>query len=171
MKLFLIRHGIASQRLGGAVMNDSQRPLTEEGVAETRLVASAIRKLGIKPDLILASPLVRAQQTAEIFADVIGIPHSLQTCEALSPGGTASDLYKALKGHKALESVFLVGHEPDMGRLAATLLWAGPELDIPFKKAGICRIDISSLPPTAPGTLKWFITPKLALLMAGKGAG
>jgi phosphohistidine phosphatase len=132
------------------------------------MVAGAMRRLGIKPDLILTSPLVRACQTAEILADVFGSGNPLQITDALAPGGTASDLYKVLREPRAVDSVFLVGHEPDMGRLAATLLWAGPELDIPFKKTGICRIDITSVPPTAPGTLKWFITPKLAALMAGK---
>jgi len=165
MELFLTRHGIATQKLGGAVVTDAQRPLTEEGRQETRLVALALKRLGLKPDLMATSPLVRAQQTAEVIADVFGIAQNIQFCEALAPGGTASDLYKFLANAKQVEQAFLVGHEPDMSRLAATMLWAGPELDMPFKKSGVCRIDISDLPPTAPGTLKWFITPKIAALM------
>jgi hypothetical protein len=55
-----------------------------------------------------------------------------------------------------------------MGRLASTLLWAGPEVEIPFKKAGVCRIDVNDLPPSYPGVLKWFITPKIASML-GKG--
>lgn len=168
MKLYLVRHGIATQRLGGNIVTDAQRPLTQEGVTETRLVSFGIRRLGIKPDLILTSQLVRAFQTAEIFAETFNAAQTMRMCDALAPGGTASDLYKTLREFKPAEEVFLIGHEPDMGRLAAMLLWAGPELDIPFKKAGVCRIDVSSVPPTAPGTLKWFITPKIALLLAGK---
>src|SRR5215470_14557464 len=146
MKLYLVRHGVATQKLGGAVQNDAQRPLTEEGREETRLVASAIKRLGVKPDLILTSPLVRAHQTAEILAEVLADGAALRMCEALAPGGTASDLYKFLRDFKQGEEVFAVGHEPDMGRLAATILWAGPELDMPFKKSGVCRIDVSSMP-------------------------
>ncbi|HEY9870121.1 MAG TPA: phosphohistidine phosphatase SixA [Candidatus Obscuribacterales bacterium] len=166
MELYLVRHGIASQKLGGGVVNDAQRPLTEEGREETRLVALGLKRLGLKPDLIVTSPLVRAHQTAEIIAEVFGIGQSLKTCDALAPAGTASDLYKFLASFAQASEVFLVGHEPDMGRLAATLLWAGPELDMPFKKSGVCRIDITDVPPTAPGTLKWFITPRIASLMA-----
>jgi phosphohistidine phosphatase len=165
MKLYLIRHGEASQRIGGAVMTDAQRPLTDEGRAETRQVASGLKKLSVRPDIILSSPLVRAYQTAEIFADVFGMPTSVHITDALAPGGNASDVYKSIRDFKQFNEALLVGHEPDMGRLAATLLWAGPELDMPFKKAGICRIDITSIPPTSPGTLKWFITPKLATLI------
>jgi phosphohistidine phosphatase len=167
MKLYLIRHGEAAQAVGGKITSDAQRPLTEEGRVETRQVASGLRRLSVKPDIIFSSPLVRAYQTAEIFADVFGMPSSLHVTDSLAPGANASDIYKFIRDFKQFNEAFLVGHEPDMGRLAATLLWAGPELDMPFKKAGICRIDISSIPPTSPGTLKWFITPKLATLMAG----
>jgi len=166
MELFLTRHGIAGQKVGGSVVIDAQRPLTDEGRDETRQVGVALKRLGIKPDLIATSPLVRARQTAEIIAEVFGAGQKVSICEALAPGGTASDLYKFLANIKQAEQIFLVGHEPDMSRLAATMLWAGPELDMPFKKSGVCRIDISDLPPTAPGTLKWLITPKIASLMA-----
>lgn len=166
MELMLIRHGIAGQKISGAVVNDAQRPLSDEGREETHLVGLALKRLGLKPDLVVTSPLVRANQTAVIIADVFGITQSVRVCDALAPGGTASDLYKFLANVRQAEQLFLVGHEPDMGRLAATLLWAGPELDMPFKKSGVCRIDIADIPPTAPGTLKWFLTPKIASLIA-----
>ncbi|MBX9879410.1 MAG: phosphohistidine phosphatase SixA [Candidatus Obscuribacterales bacterium] len=168
MKIYLIRHGIAGNRIGGEITDDSQRPLTDEGRTETKIVGLGLRRLGVKPDLIVSSTLVRARQTAEILAEVFGVTRDVKVCEALCPGGTASDLYKFLREHKSVQQVFLVGHEPDMGRLAGTMLWAGPELDVPFKKAGVCRIDVTSIPPTAPGTLKWFITPKIAGAIAGK---
>jgi hypothetical protein len=41
-------------------------------------------------------------------------------------------------------------------------------MDIPFKKAGVCRVDVADLPPSLPGTLKWFITPKIANAITGK---
>ncbi len=166
MKLYLVRHGIATDKVGGAITSDAKRPLTDEGKAETRQVAGGLKRLGVSPDVIFTSPLVRAQQTAEILLDVLGAAHGLKLTDALAPAGTASDVFKAIKEFERAGSIFLVGHEPDMGRLAATILWAGPEVDIQFKKAGICCIDISSVPPAAPGTLEWFIPPKLAMLMA-----
>jgi len=168
MKIFLIRHGIATQRIGGEITDDSQRPLTDEGRTETKIVGLGLKRIGVKPDLIVSSSLVRARQTAEILAEVFGVLRDVKVCDALAPGGTASDLYKFLRDHHKAEQVFLVGHEPDMGRLAGTMLWSGPELDIPFKKAGVCRIDVTSIPPTSPGTLKWFITPKIAGAIVGR---
>jgi len=59
-------------------------------------------------------------------------------------------------------SLDLVGHEPDMGMLLNKLLWAGLECEFPFKKAGVARVDVGDMPPTGPGTLKWYMPPKIA---------
>lgn len=168
MKLYLVRHGIAVERIGGAILNDSQRPLTDEGKVETKHVAQGLKKIGVNADLIVSSPLTRARQTAEIIKDVLGCQEELKITDSLAPAGSASDLWKFMKQFTKVEEVFFVGHEPDIGRLVATLLWAGPELDIPFKKAAVCRVDAYDLPPTTPGTLKWFITPKIATIISGK---
>lgn len=165
MKVYLLRHGIAVDRIGGAIRSDFDRPLTEEGRSETLSVAMGLKRLGVFPDLIVSSPLVRAKQTATIVHEAFGLKKPLEICDGLCPGSSASDVYKFLRNHLPFQEVFLVGHEPDMGRLAATMLWAGPELDIPFKKSGVCRVDIVDLPPTSPGTLKWFVTPKIAALI------
>ncbi|MBI2811054.1 MAG: histidine phosphatase family protein [Candidatus Melainabacteria bacterium] len=55
MKVYLVRHGIAQERLGGAVLNDSQRPLTDEGKSEMKQVAHALKRLNVKPDIIVAA--------------------------------------------------------------------------------------------------------------------
>lgn len=166
MKLYLVRHGIASERIGGAILNDSQRPLTDEGRSELKVVGQALKKLNIAPDLVISSPLVRAKQTAEVLMDVLSRKVELKITDSLAPGGTAQEVYRFMKNLSGFEEAMLVGHEPDIGRLAATLLWAGPELDVPFKKAGVLRVDVADLPPSLPGTLKWFITPKIATLIA-----
>lgn len=163
-----MRHASAVERLGGAILNDSQRPLTDEGKAEAKLVASALKRIGVKPDLIISSPLTRARQTAEIIRDGLDGKEELKVSDSLAPGGTSSEVLKYLKQQGSFEDAFLVGHEPDIGRIAADMIWAGPEVAIPFKKAGVIRVDIVDLPPSWPGTLKWFMTPKIASLISGK---
>jgi phosphohistidine phosphatase len=160
MKVYLIRHGQAGDPWG---RNDGERPLTDEGRAETKIVGQALKRLGVSPDVFISSPLVRARQTAEIIADAFGYKgNSINICQALAPGVSASAVYKDLKEFTKANQVCLFGHEPDMGHLAATLLLADGELYIPFKKSAVCRIDITSVPPTTQGILKWFITPKIA---------
>lgn len=161
MKLYLVRHGIAVDRLSETIRTDFDRPLTSEGIHETEQVAEALRKLGVKPDLLVSSPLVRARQTAEIMAKKLDCREPVQICDALQPAGDPADLYKSLAKTKANEIMFF-GHEPDIGELALRLIHAGNNAALPFKKAGVCRIDVSYLPPSTPGILKWMITPKIA---------
>ena len=163
MKLFLVRHGIAVDRGSGEIKSDAERPLTPEGCQEATLVARGLKQAGCKLDLLVTSPLVRARQTAVIFADVFKLAQPELVCLALAPGGQASDLFQFLKNTKT-EAIALIGHEPDMSMLAQTLLQA--EFDMAFKKAAVLRIDISEMPPIAPGVLKWFLPPKIARLLA-----
>lgn len=166
MKFYLVRHGIAVDRIDGDVKSDFQRPLTPDGRHESELVAGGLKKLGVKPDVLITSPLVRARQTCEVFADVLNYKKEPLLCEALAPGGSISDIYKMAKVYKLADEYMFFGHEPDMMRFAQTLLWASSELEIPFKKSGVCRIDVADIPPTMPGVLKWFITPKIAKFAA-----
>lgn len=168
MKIYLMRHASAVERLGGAIVNDSQRPLTEEGREEARCVANALKKLNARPNFIVSSPLVRTRQTAEIIKEVLGIEGELKIADGLAPGGTASEVFKNLKKMPPFEEIFLVGHEPDIGRISADLMLAGPEVMLPFKKAAVIRVDVQDLPPSWPGTLKWFLNPKIANMMTGK---
>ena len=94
MKLYLVRHGIAHDHIGGAIQSDFQRPLTEEGKKETHLVALALKKLKVQPDLIVSSALTRAEQTAKILNEVLVARQGQVLTEALAPGGTTVALYK-----------------------------------------------------------------------------
>lgn len=157
MKLYLTRHGVPIDRVGGAILSDSQRPLADEGKKETVLVAQALKKINVKPDLVVSSPLIRAKQTADILQEILG--GQSQVTESLCPGCTAGEVYKFLKKFPDADEIFLVGHEPDMGQIAGNMLGANVHFQMPFKRTGVCRIDVADVPPTIPGVLKWFIHP------------
>ena len=55
--------------------------------------------------------------------------------------------------------IALVGHEPNIGELAARLIGARAPLE--FKKGGICRIDFEVFPPKGTGQLRWFVPPRM----------
>jgi phosphohistidine phosphatase len=110
-------------------------------------------------DAILTSPLVRARQTAEILAAAFDSrPHIIQT-ESLAPGGSYQSVLNELEKHSKRGQIALVGHEPEIGELAARL--AGSRHAFEFKKGGVCRVDVATLPPGGPGTLRWFATPAM----------
>lgn len=167
MKLYLVRHATAVEGIGGAIQNDAQRPLTEEGRREAKTVAGAVKALRVQPSAFISSPLVRARQTATIFQGVLAGDVEVHITDTLAPGGSAHELFKYLRQWQNDKEIFLFGHEPSIGRLAGQLIAGSVETpDIPFKKAAVCRIDIYDLASAPMGTLKWFITPKIAALMS-----
>lgn len=158
IQLYLIRHGVAEER-GEAWPDDTKRPLTNEGTAKLRRAARGLDRLGVVFDIVLASPLVRARQTAEVIAGELDPRANVVIAEALAPGGTFQALMADLEKHNRRARIALVGHEPGLGELAARLV--GTRHSIEFKKGAVCRIDVDQLPPSAPGDLRWLLTPKI----------
>ena len=79
--------------------------------------------------------------------------------DALAPAGTPGAVMQELAKLAKKNSVALVGHEPNLGELAARLIGARRPLE--FRKGAICRIDFESTPPKGIGHLRWFIGPRM----------
>ena len=84
--------------------------------------------------------------------------------KALEPGHGPVAVLQHLARDARKSRVALVGHEPDLGELAAQLL--GASKPFPFKKGGVCRIDVAVLPPRRSGTLVWMLPPKILRKLA-----
>jgi phosphohistidine phosphatase len=158
LELYLIRHGVAAER-GKEWPDDSKRPLTPEGIARLRKAARGLNTVDVSFDQIVTSPLVRTRQTAEVFSEELVDKPSITTSDALAPAGTPAAVIQEITKHVRKSRVALVGHEPNLGELAAQLIGARTPLE--FKKGGICRIDFDMLPPKGGGILRWFLTPKM----------
>jgi len=166
-----MRHGIAAPQ-GDPAETDAQRPLTTKGVKRIRKAARGLRKLAIAFDGILTSPLVRASQTADIVAEILGLQSELQQLSGLAPETSVDKLLLGLSRFENHEHLVLVGHQPLLSATAAFLLSGKENSSTPkieIKKGGICKIEIDALPPREPGTLHWLLAPKqLRLIGAGK---
>lgn len=158
LELYLIRHGIAAER-GSDYPDDSKRPLTSAGIARLRKEAKALVELDVDFDLIISSPLVRTKQTAEVFAQTMPSRPSVTLSDSLAPAGTPASVFQELAKHMRKARIALVGHEPNIGELAARLI--GARTPIEFKKGAICRIDFEVFPPKGSGQLRWFVPPKM----------
>ena len=163
VELLLLRHGIAEERCPERV--DGERALTAVGRSRTRAVAERLVQLGLGCHQLVTSPLVRARQTAEIavLAGLVaeGSP-SLRVDAALAPGGDplplVADFQRAASAQNGLLRLALVGHEPDLGALAAQLIGA-PEGAIALKKAGIALLLLGP----GRGQLKLLMAPRQLL--------
>ena len=156
--LYVIRHGIAEER-GDAWPDDSARPLTSRGIARLEKSTRGLASIGVEVDLVLTSPFVRTRQTAEVIAAGLESKPSVVAVESLTPGGSYQAVFADLEKHSRRSRIALVGHEPGIGELAGRLI--GLRHPIPFKKGAVCRIDADVLPPTQPGALVWFLTPRI----------
>ena len=170
MNIYLLRHGIAASAEETAP--DGERPLTAKGIKRMRKTARGLRRLGLDFDAILTSPLARARQTADLVAAALGLESQLTVVEALQPNYAVEELLASLSDYQQRKHLLLVGHEPLLSGTAAFLLTGKKTvaLDIALKKGGFCHIEIDSLPPRNPGTLRALLTPKQLRFLGTRGA-
>jgi phosphohistidine phosphatase len=151
MKLIIVRHAEAVER--SADIREEGRYLTPEGRLSFRKTAEIMKDKGINPDLILTSPLLRAVQTADILAETISYNGPLIATDDLAPGFDIEELRQLLKTFKDAREIVLVGHEPDLGGIVASLL-SLPE-GFAFKKGSAVKLKIEPEAPGQPSDFKW----------------
>jgi phosphohistidine phosphatase len=151
--LYLMRHGAAEDVSPSG--RDEHRALTPSGSAAVRRVALALRGMGSRPfGRIVASPLVRAQQTAEIMRAVL-CPQpriEIETDEDLVPEGSAYEL--AVRLASAASDTLLVGHQPNIESVTRAILAPpspaeGRAAHLPsgFRTATVVAFHLDGQPP------------------------
>jgi phosphohistidine phosphatase len=126
MRLVIVRHAEAAPG-----EPDELRSLTAQGREQARALGELLRAVGIEPDVVVTSPLLRARETASALQ--LGAP---EVDERLSPGASPEDVRDAAWGRG--ETVLLVGHQPDCGR--AVLALSGHE--VLFPPAGYAELEL-----------------------------
>lgn len=128
-----------------------------------RKVASRLKAAAEKVDLLVSSPFVRAQQTADILAEKFKTAQRIEAME-LVPHSPPQAFVRWLKAHaREAASVMVVGHEPQMSLFASYILCGSDESVIDLKKAGVILMSTNSVDELGPysGELKWLIPPKI----------
>jgi phosphohistidine phosphatase len=151
--LYLLRHGQADE-----TGDDADRHLTAEGAATLRAAVPLWRRLTVRPDLILSSPLPRARETAELAAKGLGVSTAPVPETLLSPGADWADLANAMAAHGDAERVMLVGHEPDLSNAATQLTGAA---SVRLRKGGMLCLEFPGDPEAGSGELAWLLDPDL----------
>src|SRR5512145_2304746 len=102
-ELYLVRHAIAAER----------------GMNRFKDAVKGLRRLDVAVDEIFTSPLVRARQTAELLAAGLEGKPPVKVLDALAPGHTSAAVIAQLAKTAKRRRIALVGHEPELGELAA----------------------------------------------------
>ena len=161
MDLYCLRHGKAIDRDPQHPSIDRERSLTQSGKRKVRCIAQAMSALDLSFDLILTSPFLRARQTAEIVAANFKAFDRLKLTPWLVPGADQKELVQQLnESFRSCETILLVGHEPDLTVLVATLIAGTPNVSLNLRKGGLCKLSVSSLRFGRCATLEWFLSPR-----------
>ncbi len=141
--LYLLRHAEAAPDAS----HDHDRQLTEKGEGQCKRVAAFLVDHRIAPELIMASPVVRARQTAEQVCRRAGLPEPLIQ-PWLACGMSPSDAFEELAAFlPRFESILLVGHEPDLsGFIGAAIGLHDPE-GIHIRKGSLTGLSHGRLTP------------------------
>jgi phosphohistidine phosphatase len=163
MILYIVRHGIAVDRSDPNSPPEPDRPLTAEGVKKTRLAALGLAEMGIKADAFITSPLIRAVQTAEIFAEALGYaPNKVRSSENLKPAANPAEFLKELARIKAKE-VMCFGHAPHLDTMISQMAGARGVFTS-MKKAGVACFEHGA--SQGRWELLWLATPKMLRQLA-----
>jgi phosphohistidine phosphatase len=160
MILYILRHGLAEDEPppGG---DDGARRLTARGREKVREAAAGMLALGLTFDAILASPLPRAAETAELVAAVYSGGPVPEVIPALSTGVSPADTVAALKPYERHDNLMIVGHEPGLSGIVSLLL-TGSANSVTFnlKKSGMIALELEEGFERGGARLLWMFTSR-----------
>ncbi len=159
MKVYLLRHADALPENQETILTDQERPLSEEGRAQVAKLADAVKRNGTSFDLVLTSPLVRCRETAEGLLLHLGrTAAEANVLDLLAPGGSTKKLMKYLRTLE-VNSILLVGHNPDIQEHIAYLI-GDKAAQIKVVKGALACVNCEASPRKAEGQLVYLITPE-----------
>jgi phosphohistidine phosphatase len=156
VRLYFLRHGIAASReeAGG---EDARRPLTDRGRHRIGEVAAFLAERVVEIDLVLASPLLRCVQTAELVVAALEMPDRLLTDPRLAPGFGPARLAGIVREHSDANGIVLVGHEPDFSETVGYLIGGGR---VVCRKGSVACVEVPDT-STMEGELEWLVSPAI----------
>jgi phosphohistidine phosphatase len=159
MKVYFLRHADALPEDGETIRCDEERPLSEIGQQQVAKLASAISKVGLTFDLVLTSPLQRCRETSGLLLTALGrTAAEANDLDLLAPGGSTKKLMKYLRTLE-VNSILLVGHNPDLGEHVAYLM-GDKDAQVKLAKGALACIECEASPRKAEGELVFLVTPE-----------
>lgn len=157
--LYLFRHGPAESRDPLKWPEDDDRPLSPEGVKQTKRAAKGFARLDFSVSQVISSPAQRARQTAEIVREALGDQRALELWEELAPDSpSAPVLARVSRVGKRADRAILVGHEPMMSELVGLSLTGEAVSFVHFARAGAAGLAFARSVAPGAAELSWLLT-------------
>ena len=157
MNLYLMRHANAGVPRESAKL-DAKRGLIAEGKEQCMVMGRILGALKVQPDVIVASPLKRALQTAQFVGNELGYEGKVEVSTALDLNATYADFQKLLDKYADRQDVLIVGHNPNLFQFLGRLITGNGGAGVRMRKGSVARIDMEKHPPL----LQWLIDPRMA---------
>jgi phosphohistidine phosphatase len=160
--LVLMRHGVAETEHPDG---DAARGLTAHGLRDAHAAARGLVALGVRPDLVVTSPLVRCRQTAEAVAAAAGCP--LVSDPRLAPGMTTDDVLDVVIGHPDAPTILVCSHQPGLTYSLGEIAECGL---VDFMRPQAAVVDLPR-PRRAQGRLLATLPPRILRAADPEGGG
>ncbi|MHC2107306.1 MULTISPECIES: histidine phosphatase family protein [unclassified Methylobacterium] len=164
-RLILLRHAKSDRPAGVA---DHERPLNDRGRRAAPAVGGHIGQEGPRPDLALVSTATRTRETWDAVSAALGAPEARYHHDIYE--APAERILGLIRGAPdSAETVIVVGHNPGLGDLAATLAGEGPRkertrlaTEFPTAAYAVIAFDAAAWSAIAPGQgrLERFVRPR-----------
>jgi phosphohistidine phosphatase len=151
MKLYVMRHAQASFN----APSDRERPLTENGIQQTRELINLHNAALADVNLLWSSDLLRARQTAALVAEVLGFKVVEKTC--LTPDGHISDVLNELHGLRTDDILLMVSHQPLVGELVSYLVSGNIYQAHPFTTSEMLELEFDYAGPAMARLCKQYL--------------
>ncbi len=132
MIVYLVRHGEAGDNIP-----DSERELTDRGIAQISSVAKKLKEKKVDVSLIQHSTYLRAKQSAELISQIVLGENQEKEVQNLTPEDDPAQWVVELE--QGTEDRVLVGHNPFMSKLSYIL--GGPQGFVQFQTATIAAFE------------------------------
>jgi phosphohistidine phosphatase len=148
MLIYLAQHAEAVDK-----DKDPTRPVSRQGMANATRVAGHLAELGISISAIRHSGKLRAEQTAEIFSDSLGVTDVAEII-GMGPNDDVEGFVKSLTSDRVL----YIGHLPHLDRALSQLIGGNRDQGVvTFKNAGVVCVNIGD----SENSLVWYLSPDI----------
>lgn len=140
MFVYFVRHAEAEDDAG----SDFERRLTPKGLGQSDKIGGFCARCGLLPDLILTSPVVRAEQTARVVSKKLG-GVEVAVVRWIACGMSPEVCADELGSYTRFDSLMLVGHEPDFGETVAFFLGLPDPGSLKIRKGSLTALELGTL--------------------------
>ncbi len=155
--IYIVRHGIAED--ANFRQPDAERQLTDKGRERMHEIGNRMKAMDVTPSLIIASPYVRAIQTATILAEKLQYTNDIIQDNRITPMGRYENFCDLYFEFRSSQHIMFVGHEPSASDFVSRICADG-KLHMDFKKGAVCAIAIERMRPVQ-GSMLWYATPSV----------